>query len=249
MSLLSIIIPAYNEGALIQNTASVVADIMEKHSIDYEIVFVNDGSKDATWDEIQKAHRNNEKVCGVCFSRNFGKEGAVFAGLEYAKGDCCVVMDCDLQHPPETIIEMYHLWERGYEVIEGVKADRGKESFIHKIFVKMFYGMMSESTGIDMSRASDFKLLDRKAVDALIALPERHVFFRALSSWVGFKTTSVEFIRYRSVLRESQSGPLHPCFVMPSIMSHRFQRHQCRLLWDVELLCLYSLLFFQYILS
>ena len=113
MSLLSIIIPAYNEGALIQNTASVVADIMEKHSIDYEIVFVNDGSKDATWDEIQKAHRNNEKVCGVCFSRNFGKEGAVFAGLEYAKGDCCVVMDCDLQHPPETIIEMYHLWERG----------------------------------------------------------------------------------------------------------------------------------------
>ena len=193
MSLLSIIIPAYNEGALIQNTASVVADIMEKHSIDYEIVFVNDGSKDATWDEIQKAHRNNEKVCGVCFSRNFGKEGAVFAGLEYAKGDCCVVMDCDLQHPPETIIEMYHLWERGYEVIEGVKADRGKESFIHKIFVKMFYGMMSESTGIDMSRASDFKLLDRKAVDAFIALPERHVFFRALSSWVGFKTTSVEF--------------------------------------------------------
>ena len=104
MSLLSIIIPAYNEGALIQNTASVVADIMEKHSIDYEIVFVNDGSKDATWDEIQKAHRNNEKVCGVCFSRNFGKEGAVFAGLEYAKGDCCVVMDCDLQHPPETIL-------------------------------------------------------------------------------------------------------------------------------------------------
>lgn len=180
MSLLSIIIPAYNEGALIQNTASVVADIMEKHSIDYEIVFVNDGSKDATWDEIQKAHRNNEKVCGVCFSRNFGKEGAVFAGLEYAKGDCCVVMDCDLQHPPETIIEMYHLWERGYEVIEGVKADRGKESFIHKIFVKMFYGMMSESTGIDMSRASDFKLLDRKAVDAFIALPERHVFFQSI---------------------------------------------------------------------
>ena len=156
-------------------------------------MFLNDGSKDATWDEIQKAHRNNEKVCGVCFSRNFGKEGAVFAGLEYAKGDCCVVMDCDLQHPPETIIEMYHLWERGYEVIKGVKADRGKESFIHKIFVKMFYGMMSESTGIDMSRASDFKLLDRKAVDAFIALPERHVFFRALSSWVGFKTTSVEF--------------------------------------------------------
>ena len=193
MSLLSIIIPAYNEGALIQNTASVVADIMEKHSIDYEIVFVNDGSKDATWDEIQKAHRNNEKVCGVCFSRNFGKEGAVFAGLEYAKGDCCVVMDCDLQHPPETIIEMYHLWEEGYEVIEGVKHSRGKESALHRASAGLFYKIISRAVKIDMTRASDFKLLDRKAVDALLAMPERNLFFRALSSWIGYRTTQVEF--------------------------------------------------------
>lgn len=193
MSLLSIVIPAYNEGALIANTAKVVAGIMDQNGIEYEMIFVNDGSKDTTWEEIEQAHNDNAKVRGVCFSRNFGKEGAVFAGLEHAKGDCCVVMDCDLQHPPETIVEMYRLWEQGYEVVEGVKASRGKESLIHKMFVKIFYGMMSGSTGVDMSRASDFKLLDRKAVDAFIALPERHVFFRALSSWVGFKTTSVEF--------------------------------------------------------
>ena len=193
MSLLSIVLPAYNEEQNIANTAKVLGKLLEQHGIDYELVFISDGSKDGTFERIKEESAKNPRVRGAEFSRNFGKEAGIFAGLELTTGDAVIVMDCDLQHPPETIIEMYHLWERGYEVIEGVKADRGKESFIHKIFVKMFYGMMSESTGIDMSRASDFKLLDRKAVDAFIALPERHVFFRALSSWVGFKTTSVEF--------------------------------------------------------
>ena len=193
MSLLSIVLPAYNEEQNIANTAKVLGELLDSHGIDYELVFISDGSKDGTFERIKEESAKNPRVRGAEFSRNFGKEAGIFAGLELTTGDAVIVMDCDLQHPPETIIEMYHLWERGYEVIEGVKADRGKESFIHKIFVKMFYGMMSESTGIDMSRASDFKLLDRKAVDAFIALPERHVFFRALSSWVGFKTTSVEF--------------------------------------------------------
>ena len=193
MSLLSIVLPAYNEEQNIANTAKVLGELLEQHGIDYELVFISDGSKDGTFERIKEESARNPRVRGAEFSRNIGKEAGIFAGLELTTGDAEIVMDCDLQHPPETIIEMYHLWERGYEVIEGVKADRGKESFIHKIFVKMFYGMMSESTGIDMSRASDFKLLDRKAVDAFIALPERHVFFRALSSWVGFKTTSVEF--------------------------------------------------------
>jgi dolichol-phosphate mannosyltransferase len=193
MSLLSVVIPAYNEGAMIHKTAQTVGDLLTQHNIHYELIFVNDGSKDNTWAEIQQASKENPAIHGLCFSRNFGKEGAVFAGLEYAHGDCCAVMDCDLQHPPEALIEMYKLWEQGYEVIEGIKSSRGKESLIHKLFVKVFYGMMSSSTGVDMSRASDFKLLDRKAVNAVIALPERHVFFRALSSWVGFKTGYVEF--------------------------------------------------------
>lgn len=193
MSLLSVIIPAYNEGAMIQKTANVVFSLLNDNNINHEIIFVNDGSKDTTWQEIVNVSKTNSNIKGVCFSRNFGKEGAVFAGLEHAKGDCCVVMDCDLQHPPETIIEMYKLWTEGFEVIEGVKASRGKEGFIHKIFVKTFYNIISDSTGIDMSRASDFKLLDRKAVDSFLALPERHIFFRALSSWVGYKTAYVEF--------------------------------------------------------
>lgn len=117
----------------------------------------------------------------------------MFAGLETAEGDCAVIIDCDLQHPPETIIQMYRLWEQGYEVVEGVKASRGKESIFHKLAAKRFYSMMSKATGIDMARASDFKLLDRRVIDELIAMPERKVFFRALSSWVGFQSTQVEF--------------------------------------------------------
>ena len=115
------------------------------------------------------------------------------AGLACAKGDCCVVMDCDLQHPPETVAEMLHLWQQGYEVVEGVKRSRGKESRVHAMMAGVFYHLMSGATKIDMSRASDFKLMDRKAVDALLSLPEKNAFFRALSAWVGFKTTSVEF--------------------------------------------------------
>lgn len=193
MSLLSVIIPAYNEEAIIYKTANVVSSLLDEHNINYEILFINDGSKDSTWNKIVDISGNNPNIKGVCFSRNFGKEGAIFAGLEHSHGNCCVVMDCDLQHPPETIIEMYRLWTEGFEVVEGVKASRGKESFIHTMFAKTFYDIISNSTGIDMSRASDFKLLDRKVVNSFLSLPERHVFFRALSSWVGYKTAYVEF--------------------------------------------------------
>ena len=117
----------------------------------------------------------------------------MFAGLASASGECCAVMDCDLQHPPETLIEMYHLWEEGYEVIEGVKHSRGKESALHRASAGLFYKIISRAVKIDMTRASDFKLLDRKAVDALLAMPERNLFFRALSSWIGYRTTQVEF--------------------------------------------------------
>ena len=185
--------PAYNEEKMIKKAAETVSAILSAEKISYEIVFVNDGSKDQTWSEIEQASRKNPHIVGVNFSRNFGKESAMLAGLASASGDCCAVMDCDLQHPPETLVEMYRLWEQGYEVIEGVKRTRGKESAMHRASAGMFYRIISKAVGIDMSRASDFKLLDRKAVDALLAMPERNTFFRALSSWVGFKTVSVEF--------------------------------------------------------
>lgn len=191
--MLSVVLPAYNEELMIEKTAQVIGDILGKEKIPYELVFVNDGSKDKTWEKIEKIREKDNHVKGVCFSRNFGKESAVSAGLAQAEGACAAVMDCDLQHPPETLVIMYRLWESGYQVVEGVKASRGKESFIHKMFAKTFYKIISDATGIDMSRASDFKLLDRQAVDEYLKMPERNVFFRALSSWVGFRTTYVEF--------------------------------------------------------
>lgn len=191
--MLSVILPAYNEERMIKKAAGRIGQILTEAGIPYEIVFVNDGSKDKTWSEIEKTAEQDPHIVGIMFSRNFGKEAAMFAGLAGASGECCAVMDCDLQHPPETLVEMYRLWEKGYEVIEGVKRSRGKESVMHKASAGLFYRIISHATKIDMSRASDFKLLDRKAVDALLSMPERNVFFRALSSWVGFRTTSVEF--------------------------------------------------------
>lgn len=178
---------------MIWKTTEVVSGIMEREKIPFELVFVNDGSRDQTWEMIEKAAEKNTHVTGIRFSRNFGKESAIFAGLANAEGDCIAVMDCDLQHPPETLVEMYRLWEQGYEVVEGVKRSRGKESVLHRASAGMFYKIMSKAVQIDMSRTSDFKLMDRKAVEALLSMPERNAFFRALSSWVGYRTTSVEF--------------------------------------------------------
>lgn len=201
MKKLSIILPSYNEEQMIEKTAFVLSSLMNEQKIPYELVFVDDGSKDSTWEKINKLCMENSNITGIHFSRNFGKESAIFAGLANMSGDCCIVMDCDLQHPQETAVEMYRLWEQGYEVVEGVKKSRGQESYIHKKCAETFYGIMSKAVKIDMSRASDFKLMDKKVVDALLQMPEKNAFFRALSSWVGFRTTSVEFD-----VREREAG-------------------------------------------
>lgn len=193
MKLLSVIIPVYNEEKIIPKTVEVISGILTNAQIDYELLLVNDGSKDMSWPVISRECEKNPKVKGLCFSRNFGKEAAMFAGLEHAEGACAVIIDCDLQHPPEKIVEMYHLWENGYDVVEGVKNSRGHESFLHRFCANAFYKIISKITKIDMSNASDFKLMDRKVIDVLNAMPERNVFFRALSSWVGFKSTKISF--------------------------------------------------------
>ncbi len=191
--MLSVILPAYNEEKMIRTAAETISSILDPEGIPFELLFVNDGSRDNTWAEICSARDRDSRVCGICFSRNFGKEAAMFAGLEKARGDCCAVLDCDLQHPPEKLVEMYRLWEQGYEVVEGVKNDRGDESGFRRFAANRFYGLISMATGMDMASSSDFKLLDRKVVDALNAMPERNVFFRALSFWVGFRKTTVTY--------------------------------------------------------
>ena len=191
--MLSVILPSYNEEKMIPIAAERLTSLLDSAGIDHELLFVDDGSKDSTWQMIEQAADTNPHVRGIHFSRNFGKESAMFAGLEKARGDCCAVIDCDLQHPPEKLVEMYRLWEQGYEVIEGIKEDRGKESSFHRFAANSFYGLISKATGMDMSSSSDFKLLDRKVVDTLNAMPERNVFFRALSYWVGYRQASVSY--------------------------------------------------------
>lgn len=204
MALMSVVIPSYNEEANVARAAEVIGKTLREAGIEYELVFVSDGSKDTTFAIVKELSEQDAHVQGIQFSRNFGKEAAVFAGLEVAKGDCVAVIDCDLQHPPATLVEMYKLWEEGYEVVEGIKSSRGKESLIHKMFVGIFYGIMSKLMKLDMNATSDFKLMDRKVVDALLALTEKNTFFRALSFWVGFRSTSVSFEVQERVAGESK---------------------------------------------
>ena len=199
--MLSVIIPAYNEEAMLQKAASVIGGLLTDSGIPHELIFVDDGSKDRTWELIRAQAALQPEVRGVHFSRNFGKEAAIMAGLADARGDCCVVIDCDLQHPPEKILSMYELWQQGYAIVEGRKSNRGKEDALHSMGAKGFYALISRATGIDMANASDFKLLDRQAVNVLLNMRERNAFFRALSSWIGFKTAYVEFD-----VREREAG-------------------------------------------
>lgn len=193
MATLSIVLPSYNEEQNIANTAKVLSDLLQREQIDYELIFISDGSRDGTYQEICRAAEQDPHVKGAEFSRNFGKEASIFAGLQLAAGDAVIVMDCDLQHPPQVIPQMWKLWNEGYEVVEGIKTSRGRESFCHRCFAGAFYRIMSSLIKMDMNASSDYKLLDRKVVDVLLGLPEKNTFFRALTFWTGFKTASVEY--------------------------------------------------------
>ena len=191
--MLSVIIPAYNEELSVERAYYTISKILREAEIDNEIIFIDDGSTDATYEKIKNLADKEKNIHGLHFSRNFGKEAAISAGLASAKGDAVVVIDCDLQHPPEKIVEMYRLWQDGYEIVEGIKKTRGKESKMHGFAARKFYWVISSVVGFDMSNASDFKLLDRKVVDILNRIPERKGFFRAISFWVGYHKTTVEF--------------------------------------------------------
>jgi dolichol-phosphate mannosyltransferase len=167
---------------------------MEEDKLNYEFVLVDDGSSDVTWNEIVQMSSENKQITAIRLSRNFGKEAALCAGLDAAKGDACIVMDADLQHPPHIIPEMVRLWcEEGYDVVEGVKSSRGKESLLSKVCALTFYKLLKRFANLDLMGASDFKLLDRKVVEAWSQFKEKITFFRGMSAWVGFKRTTIPF--------------------------------------------------------
>ena len=196
--MLSLIVPAYNEETSIPLFYNKTAEHLTQNKIldnNFEIIFVDDGSNDATWSRIKSLMKKDARVHGIRFSRNFGKEAAIFAGLYKAKGNCTVVMDCDLQHPPELIAEMYELYLQGYQIIRGVKKHRNKESLFRKLCNTLFFHLFdsSDSMQLSISNASDFQLIDRKVIDYILRFQETSLFFRGISAYVGFKTKDIEF--------------------------------------------------------
>lgn len=192
--LISIVIPVYEEENQIAENLHIVHDILNKNGILHEFILIDDGSKDNSWGEIEKVSAELGCINAIRLSRNFGKESALCAGLDLSNGDACVVMDADLQHPPDIIPQMVKLWkEERYYIVEGVKATRGKESLFNKISAKLFYKILKKVADFDLDNASDFKLMDRKVISSWKQMRERNTFFRGMSHWVGFKRTSLPF--------------------------------------------------------
>ena len=192
--MVTVVMPVYNEGPYIYDNVCRVTDILKAAKIEHRFLLVDDGSKDDSWQAMCRLNAELPNVEVIRLSRNFGKEAALCAALEHADGDAVVVMDSDLQHPPECIPEMVRLWqEEGYDVVEGVKVSRGKEPLMSRLSAKMFYRTFRKTTGLEVNAASDFKLMNRAALDAWKQFPERNTFFRGLSAWVGFKRYELPF--------------------------------------------------------
>ena len=183
--MISIVIPVLNEEEGIKyNINTIIKNIQSE---EYEVILVDDGSKDSTWEKISELSNENHNIIGVRFSRNFGKEAALMAGLAYTKGDAVITMDSDLEHPPEYIPELINKWKEGYKVVEARKNKRGKESIFYKISAGVFYKTLKKCTGLDMKNSSDYKLLDRDVVNKICEFKEGQLFFRGIVDWVGFK--------------------------------------------------------------
>jgi len=190
----SVIIPVYNEAKQIGSTVRSVTENLKAAECSYKIILVDDGSRDSSWEQISLLSNNDHDITAIKFSRNFGKESAICAGLERASGDCCIVMDADMQHPPSLIPGMIRLWrDEGFEVVEAKKTSRGKESWINKFGAAIFYSLLKRLGGYDLKNASDFKLLDAKVVTAWRSMSEHNTFFRAMSAWVGFRRITIPF--------------------------------------------------------
>jgi len=191
---LSVVIPLLNEEAHLEKTLEAIRHELAMFDGDYELVVIDDGSSDRTWNLLQGSVNEFGDVRAIRLSRRFGKELAMCAGLERAQGDAVVVMDGDLQHPPRLIPEMVRYWEdEGFDIVEGVKRRRGEESSLYRAEAGVYNFLLRALSGIDLRGASDFKLMDRKVLDAWNLMPERSVFFRGMSAWLGFRRKRLPF--------------------------------------------------------
>ena len=204
--LISIIVPFYNEGEVVAafyERISSVADSIP--DVAFEFVCVNDGSRDDTLEKLAQLVANDARVRVIDLSRNFGKEAALTAGLDEARGDAVIPMDADLQDPPELISSLITHWQQGYEVVLAKRSDRRSDSFLKKKTAELFYRLHNHISDTPIpENVGDFRLIDRAVVTALHGLPERRRFMKGLFAWVGFKTATVEYARAARVAGESK---------------------------------------------
>jgi dolichol-phosphate mannosyltransferase len=194
MKSITIVIPVFNEGAAIDRHLAIIFERLELiKDVQLTILVVDDGSSDNTVAQLDLLDVQYPNLNFICLSRNFGKEAAIQAGLAHSQGDAVIVMDSDLQHPPELIPQMIHLWQQGVSVVEAYKISRGKESFTARLLAYSFYHVFDLLAGMNIKNHSDFKLLDRKVVEAYSALPERQRFFRGMIPWLGFTSAQIPF--------------------------------------------------------
>ena len=191
---LSVVVPAFNESEGITDFIKKLNEALINCCTHYEICVIDDGSRDATWDILRKLSVTQVNLVGLRLTRNFGKEAAILAGLRCVSGKAIVVIDSDGQHPVDVIPKMLALWRSGSAlIVSGVKADRGGESIFYRLHSKLFNAAMRILTGLDLARASDFKLLDRRVVESILCMPEKVRFFRGITAWTGFARMDISF--------------------------------------------------------
>lgn len=193
----SLLIPCYNEEASLPILYEELVRLMDHHTqYEWEVLFVNDGSRDATIQLIKDLHRKDSRIAYVDLSRNFGKEAAMLAGFDYVTGDCMVILDADLQDPPSLIPEMLKYWEEGYDDVYAKRASRGKESWLRKKLSLLYYDILQRSTKVEiLPNVGDFRLLDRKCIEALKSLRESERYTKGMFCWVGFNKKEIVFDR------------------------------------------------------
>jgi dolichol-phosphate mannosyltransferase len=203
--ILSVLVPVHNEGDQIAENLSLIHAEASKTGLPMEMIAIDDGSTDKTWSVLERMVEHIPGLKAVRFSRNFGKEAAICAGLAYSSGQACIVIDSDLQHPPGLIPEMVRLWrEEHWDVVEGIKKTRGTEPMINRIGARFFYRTLSRLSGYNLHGSSDFKLLDRKVIDAWLDMRERNTFFRGMITWLGYRKKQISFSVAKRRLTQSR---------------------------------------------
>ena len=209
MSTLSLVIPLYNEENIIINSVEQIVKEMELIPTlsSYELILIDDGSTDMTWEKLKSLSSSYSQIQAIRLTRNFGKESALCAGLDACNTDATIVMDGDLQHPPELIGQMVSIWQNGdVNIVEAVKKSRGEESRFSNLSANLFYSIFTKLAGLNLKNASDFKLMDKTVLAAWKRLPEKNLFFRGMSAWVGFKRETIEFDVAKRLTGESKWG-------------------------------------------